>query len=62
MGIYNAVFRVTDDDGLTSTDSVTIIVNPIPSEEIDGGGLLPAPSLAASIAAVAVIALRRRSE
>jgi hypothetical protein len=55
--------RVTDDDGFTATDSRVITV----SKAGDGGGEddglqsgIPAPSLAASVAAVAVIALRRR--
>ena len=60
-GTYTAVLRATDDDGFTSTDSRVITV----SKAGDGGGGddgggIPAPSLAASVAAVAVIALRRR--
>ena len=62
-GTYTAVLRATDNDGFTSTDSRVIIVSKsgggAGGGEEDGGGL-PAPSLAASIAAVAVIALRRR--
>ena len=52
-GTFTAVLRVTDNDGFTSTDSRVITVGD------DGGGGIPAPSLAASVAAVAVIALRR---
>ena len=62
-GTYTAVLRATDNDGFTSTNSRVIIVSTSGGDggggEDDGGGL-PAPSLAASVAAVAVIALRRR--
>jgi hypothetical protein len=51
---------VTDDDGFTATDSRVITVSKAGGD--DGGGGIPAPALAASIAAVAVIALRRRPE
>jgi len=60
-GTYTAVLRATDNDGFTSTNSRIITVTKAGSAgggDDDGG--LPAPSLAASIAAVAVIALRRR--
>ena len=60
-GTYTAVLRATDNDGFTSTNSRIITVTKAGSGgggDDDGG--LPAPSLAASIAAVAVIALRRR--
>jgi hypothetical protein len=58
-GTYNAVLRVTDNDGFTSTDSIVITVKAETDDggDDDGGGI-PAPSLAASVAAVAVIALR----
>ena len=58
-GTYTAVLRATDNDGFTSTNSRIITVTKAGSDGDDDGGL-PAPSLAASIAAVAVIALRRR--
>jgi MYXO-CTERM domain-containing protein len=53
-GTHTAVLRVTDNDGFTSTDSRVITVGD------DDEGFLPAPSLAAAVAAVAVIALHRR--
>ena len=58
-GTFTAVLRVTDNDGFTSTDHLVVTIG----RSSDGGdddGSLPAPSLAASVAAVAAIALRRR--
>ncbi len=57
-GTYAAVLRVTDDDGRTATDSRVITVGDGGGDDSDEG-FLPAPSLAAAVAAVAVIALRR---
>jgi PKD repeat protein len=57
-GTFTAVLRVTDNDGFTATDSRIITVSKAGGDDDDG--LLPAPSLAAAVAAVAVIALRRR--
>ena len=60
-GTVTAVLRVTDNDGFTATDSRVITVSKPGgggSGDDDGGGI-PAPSLAAAVAAVAVIALHR---
>jgi hypothetical protein len=81
-GTYNAVLRVTDNDGFTSTDSIVITVSKADdsgggddgdgnvTEEDEGGKqgsggfeeAIPALSVITSMAAVAVIALRRRPE
>jgi len=58
-GTFTAVLRVTDNDGFTATDSRVITVGDGGGSD-DDSGFLPAPSLAAAVAAVAVIALRRR--
>jgi PKD repeat protein len=68
---YTATLRVTDNDGFTNTDTVDVTISEkkiqiddegnvtvTPAEEGEEG--IPAPSLAAAVAAVAVIALRRR--
>jgi len=55
VGIYNAVFRVTDDDGLTSTDSITIIVK---EKEEDSG--LPSLSLLAVVTLLGIVSVLRR--
>jgi hypothetical protein len=57
-GIFTAVLRITDNDGLTATDSRVITVGDGGGSD-DDSGFLPAPSLAAAVAAVAVIAQRR---
>ncbi len=68
---YTATLRVTDNDGFTDTDTVVITVTEKIIQIDDEGNVtvtdagedeegIPAPSLAAAVAAVAVIALRRR--
>ena len=70
-GTYTAMLRVTDNDGFTDTDTVVITVTEKIIQIDDEGNVtvtdagedeegIPAPSLAAAVAAVAVIALRRR--
>ncbi|HIM33518.1 MAG TPA: PKD domain-containing protein [Candidatus Poseidoniales archaeon] len=67
---YTATLRVTDNDGFTDTDTVVITVTEKIIQIDDEGNVtvtdagedeegIPAPSLAAAVAAVAVIALRR---
>ena len=57
-GVYMAVLRVTDDSGLTSTDSRKIIVR----DEDDGNGVdtLPGFGYLASICSVVLISILRR--
>ncbi|MDP7007129.1 MAG: PKD domain-containing protein, partial [Candidatus Poseidoniia archaeon] len=71
VGVYTAMLRVTDNDGFTDTDTVVITVTEKIIQIDDEGNVtvtdagedeegIPAPSRAASVAAMAVIALRRR--
>jgi len=53
-GMYKATLKVTDNEGFTATDSRMITV----SEEDEDG--IPSVSLISSIAAIGIIALRRR--
>ena len=70
-GTYTATLRVTDNDGFTDTDTVEVTISEKIIQIDDEGNVtvtdagedeegIPAPSLAAAVAAVAVIALRRR--
>jgi len=69
-GTYTATLRVTDNDGFTDTDTVEVTISKKIIQIDDEGNVtvtdagedeegIPAPSLAAAVAAVAVIALRR---
>ena len=71
MSSNKVTLRVTDNDGFTDTDTVEVTISEkkiqiddegnvtvTPAEEGEEG--IPAPSLAAAVAAVAAIALRRR--
>ncbi len=68
---YTATLRVTDNDGFTDTDTVEVTISEKKIQIDDEGNVtvtpagedeegIPAPSLAASVVAVAAIALRRR--
>ena len=61
-GTYTAVLRITTNNGFIATDSRVITVSNAGDNgsEDDGDSGLPALSLAATMAAVAIIALRRR--
>ena len=51
-GKYTVVLRVTDNDGRTATDSITVTV--------EGEGFLPAPSILAALGVLLAIAKRRK--
>ena len=59
-GTFHAVLRVTDNDGFTSTDYLVVTIGRSSDGGDDDDDSLPAPSLAVSVTAVAVMALRRR--
>ena len=59
-GTYTAVLRVTDNDGFTATDERTITVGKVVEDAEEDEEGIPAPSIIASIAAIGIIALRRR--
>jgi flagellar hook-associated protein FlgK len=56
LGTYNAVLRVTDNDGFTATDSRVITV----SEDGDGGSGTPSISLIPALMSIGLIAILRR--
>ena len=59
-GTFIAVLRVTDNDGFTTTDSRVVMVNEKDEDDDDSGPTVPSISLVSSIAAIGIVALRRR--
>jgi len=58
-GTFTATLRVTDNDGFTDTESLTVTIKSPDSDEEDKG-FLPSLSFFVSICAIAIIAFRRR--